>query len=282
MPCRVASNGAGQAVRCLHGLAPNDPFDVRLPWDWSQHPGVVSEGGEYRVKSLEDLQQAWQAQAEKEQAEDEAQPVEMDDMEADGETAVSELSGESAARSAEVASGQQPASSLAPTPPAKDSPIAKQRTTIADFMKRNEQFAASHPFATPCGRCRHWLESSPTKDESVPHCTWAGRLRNVTFKVLHSEDEQAPQIPVCRQFAPNQPWNELIPAHHSPPEIPRVWLKEQILHLVKASNQYGSNRNAFEFLTGRPMGANESYGDWFQEKLNEQGGELNDAQLFTL
>jgi hypothetical protein len=104
----------------------------------------------------------------------------------------------------------------------------------------------------------------------------------VTFKLLASEDAQAPQVPVCRQYAPDQPWNELIPAHHSPPDIPRAWLKEQILHLVKAANQYGSRRNAFEFLTGRPMGANESYGDWFKEQLEAQGGELSDAQMFTL
>ncbi|MCZ7673773.1 MAG: hypothetical protein M5U34_44985 [Chloroflexi bacterium] len=69
-------------------------------------------------------------------------------------------------------------------------------------MKRHEQLAANHPFATPCGRCRHRLDSSPTKDESVPHCAWAGRLRNVTFKSLEPSDENAPHIPVCRQFAP--------------------------------------------------------------------------------
>jgi hypothetical protein len=59
------------STRCLHGLAPSDPFDVRVPWSWSEHPGVVHEG-EYRVKSYEDLLAAWQAQAAKEQAEDEA------------------------------------------------------------------------------------------------------------------------------------------------------------------------------------------------------------------
>jgi hypothetical protein len=66
MPCRAGE----AATRCLHGLAPADPFDVRVPWSWSEHPGVVHEG-EYRVKSYEDLLAAWQAQAAKEQAEDE-------------------------------------------------------------------------------------------------------------------------------------------------------------------------------------------------------------------
>src|SRR5690606_11880807 len=56
MPCRV-----GQAAnRCIHGLAPNDSFEVRVPWAWSQHPGVEGEGGDFRVKSYVDLLAAWQ------------------------------------------------------------------------------------------------------------------------------------------------------------------------------------------------------------------------------
>jgi hypothetical protein len=126
------------------------------------------------------------------------------------------------------------------------------------------------------------LDSSPTKDESVPHCAWAGRLRSVTFKVLQPDDKNASHVPVCRQFASNQPWHELVPGHPSPPEMPREWLKEQILHLVKDANRHGSDRNAFEFLTGRPMGANETYSNWFSQQLDAQGGDLSDAQMFTL
>jgi hypothetical protein len=59
-------------------------------------------------------------------------------------------------------------------------------------------------------------------------------------------------------------------------------LKEQILLLVKNANHHRSNRNAFEFLTGRPMSANENYGDWFSQQLDVQIGDLSDAQLFTL
>ncbi|MCB0031488.1 MAG: hypothetical protein KDE28_26440, partial [Anaerolineales bacterium] len=58
-------------------------------------------------------------------------------------------------------------------------------------MQRHTQLAANHPFATPCGRCRHRLERSPTKDESVPPCAWAGRLRNVSFKLLAATDPPA-------------------------------------------------------------------------------------------
>jgi hypothetical protein len=283
MPCRVGetapSTGSGQAKRCIHGLAPNDSFDVRVPWEWSQHPGVVGEGGDYRIKSYEDLLSAWQVQTEKEQAEDEA-AVATDDEESETAALPHEQT------TAQV-NNQQPDKATAPAPPAKDSPIVKQRAQIADFMKQHEQMAAGHPFATPCGRCRHRLDSSPTKDESVPHCAWAGRLRSVTFKTLGSDAKNAGAstslpVPVCRQFAPNHPWHELIPAHPEPPGIPRDWLKEQILHLVTEANRHGSSRNAFEFLTGRPMGANENYSDWFNQQLETQGGDLSDAQLFTL
>lgn len=274
MPCRVGET----APRCIHGLAPDDSFDVRVPWEWSQHAAVVGEGGDYRAKSYDDLLAAWQAQAEKEKAEEEAAATQT----ADGGEAIPTKPKE---KRPSTPISQQPDETAEA---AKASPIAKQRSQIADFMKCHEQLAAGHPFATPCCRCQHRLESSPTKDESVPHCAWAGRLRSVTFKMLKSGDKNVPSIPVCRQFAPNQPWHELIPGHPSPPEMPRDWLKEQILHLVKAANRHGSDRNAFEFLTGRPMGANENgpagqaYGDWFSQQLEDQGGDLSDAQLFTL
>ena len=290
MPCRVGetapSTSSGQATRCLHGLAPNDNFDVRVPWEWSQHPGVVNDGGDYRAKRYEDLLTAWQAQADKEQAEDEALTPPTDDKQSPSPPAEA-MHSLSRDKRPLAAQSQQSAETAEPAVPAKDSPIAKQRAQIADFMKRHEQLAASHSFATPCGHCRHRLDSSPTKDESVPHCVWAGRLRSVTFKVLAPEGQGAGAsaslpIPVCRQFAPNQPWHELIPAHPEPPGVPREWLKEQILHLVKDANRHGSDRNAFEFLTGRPMAANESYGDWFNQQLETQVGDLSDSQLFTL
>lgn len=280
MPCRVGES----ATRCIHGLAESDPFDCRVPWDWSEHPGVVNEGGDYRVKDYEDLLAAWEAQAAKEKAEDKAAATAT--TSADSVQAVEPETPTNAATSA-AANRQAPPPDLqpeeadAPDTPAKDSPISKQRAKIADFMQRHEQLAATHPFATPCGRCRHRLDSSPTKDDSVPHCAWAGRLRKVSFKVLEA-DENAPQIPVCRQFAPNQPWAEIIPGHPNPPGMPREWLKEQILLLAKATNHYGSSRNGFEFLTGRPMGASENYGDWFAQQLDTHIGELSLEQLFTL
>ncbi|MFQ5401738.1 MAG: ParB/RepB/Spo0J family partition protein [Anaerolineae bacterium] len=274
MPCRVGQ----EANRCIHGLAPNDGFDVRVPWDWGQHPGVVSEGGDYRAKSYDDLFAAWQAQAAQELAEDKAAAA-ADEPSGDGPPAEAPTPTTKGQTQSEAGGTAVPVAASAPTKP---SPVVKQRAQIADFMKRHEQFSARHPFATPCGRCRHRLDKSPTKDESVPHCAWAGRLRRVYFKMLEPEDKQCSFIPVCRQFAPNHAWHELIPAHTDPPGMPRDWLKAQIQHLVKEANRHGSDRNAFEFLTGRPMGANENYGDWFSQQLDAQGGDLSDAQLFTL
>ncbi|MCB8980593.1 MAG: ParB N-terminal domain-containing protein [Ardenticatenaceae bacterium] len=280
MPCR-----AGEEVqRCLHGLAANDLFDVRVPWEWSEHPGVVNEAGEYRVKRYEDLSTAWQAQAAKEQSEDLAEVASANDEQPASKNALSEDAGQ---RPSTISS--QPANDVAsPTPPSgkvveqQKSPVVKQRAQIARFMKHHEQHDVNHPFATSCGRCRHHLDNSPTKDETVPHCAWAGRLRTVSFKLLSPDDKKLSPIPVCRQFAPNQAWREIIPAHPSPPELPRDWFKAQILHLVKAANQHGSSRNAFEFLAGRPMTQNEAYSDWFQQQMASQSGELSAAQLFTL
>ncbi|MCZ7671782.1 MAG: ParB/RepB/Spo0J family partition protein [Chloroflexi bacterium] len=273
MPCRV---NTGQGSRCIHGLAANDSVEVRVPMDWGGHPCVVNEGGDYRVKSYADLLAAWEAQHASELAEDEA---EKEKAEAEIEKAEAEESNEdSGVGSAGLPVEKQKEKAV----PAKDSPIAKQRELTATYMKLHEQFGTSHPFATSCAGCRHKLDKSPTKDESVPHCAWAGCLRGVEYKRLHSDVEGAPEILVCRQYAPSQPWTELIPDHPKPSGMPRAWMKAQIVHLVKAANNHGSNRNPFEFLTGRPMGANESHSDWFAKQLDEQMGDLSDAQLFTL
>ena len=63
MPCRAGE----QAARYLHGLTENDAFDVRVPWSWSDLPGVIYEGGEYRVNRYEDLLAAWEAQKKEEE-----------------------------------------------------------------------------------------------------------------------------------------------------------------------------------------------------------------------
>ena len=290
MPCRiVSSTSSGQAPstgqgsqRCIHGLAPNDAVDVRVPMDWGGNTGVVSNSGDYRVKSYEDLLSAWEVQKAKEleEAEVQAAAASAPQPEAEKPKAAETVTSEGASNT--PSKEQKPKAK-----PAEDSPIVKQRKITAEYMQVHELFAerqglAHHPFATSCAACRHKLEKSPTKDESVPPCAWAGRLRGVEYKQLHSDLEGAPEILVCRQYAPSQPWTELVPDHPEPSGMPRAWMKAQVLHLVEAANNHGSNRNAFEFLTGRPMGANESHSDWFAKQLDEQIGDLSDAQLFTL
>jgi hypothetical protein len=100
--------------------------------------------------------------------------------------------------------------------------------------------------------------------------------------VLRPVQEQGRAVPVCRQYAPTDSWETLIPEHPEPPGVPRPWLKEQILKLAAAGRTYGDAYHPFEFLTGRPMSSGEKYDDWFEKQLDEQMGSLSDAQLFTL
>ncbi|MBK9052975.1 MAG: hypothetical protein IPL78_19295 [Chloroflexi bacterium] len=278
LPCR-----AGQVVeRCLHGLAPDDPFDVRVPWSWGELPGIVHEGNEYRAKSMANLLQAWQAQVEREQEEEAVSREPLEEAGSRGPLAAGTNTTTTSA-SPLTANGQPPAANPQPPTADVDSPVAKQRALIADYMARHEQFAIQHPLATPCATCRHRLEQSPTKDETVPHCTWAGRPRQVTFKLLQAESAAAPVIPVCKQYAPTGSWADLIPEHAQPPQMPRDWLKEQILLLAAAAtSNWDGGFVPFEFLTGRPLAKSEKHTDWFAKQLNEQIGDLSLGQMWTL
>jgi hypothetical protein len=268
LPCRAGV----AAERCLHGLAPDDPFSVRVPWAWSAHPGVVKAGTTYVVASLADLQVAWQAQAALEDADTE--------VEAEAPPA-GEQGGDDTSQTA--VPGQPPSapSQALSRPAAGPSPVQQMRALIADYMARHRELAADHPLATPCHRCQHRLEGSPTKAERVPPCAWASRLRTIEIKVLEPTEGSGPRIPLCRQFAPRERWAETIPEHPAPGVMPREWLKHQILELNKTHRHYAEKR-MFEWLTGRPMGATEKHDNWFETQLNEQVGDLSDGQLWTL
>jgi len=271
MPCRVGE----EATRCIHGLSPNDPFDVRVPWNWSEHEGVVHEGGHYRVKSFEALERAWHAQAARERTEDEAAQAEKEPVSAP------------AVSTGRVPAGDEQPPTTAPSTnpsaaPAGPSPVERQRALIRDFMEQHGRLVVDHPFATGCAGCRHFLDSSPTKDETVPHCAWADRMRRIHFNVLRPVQGNGPVVPVCRQYAPTDAWETLVPEHPQPPGVPREWLREQILKLAAAGRTYGDAYHPFEFLTGRPMSSNDKYDDWFEKQLAEQIGNLSDGRLFTL
>jgi hypothetical protein len=160
--------------------------------------------------------------------------------------------------------------------------VEQQRALIRDFMEQHGQLAVSHPFATGCAGCRHFLDNSPTKDETVPHCAWADRPRRVHFNALRPVQNNGPVVPICRQYAPTDAWETLIPEHPEPAGVPREWMREQILKLAVAGRTYGDAYHPFEFLTGRPMSSSERYEDWFEKQLAEQIGYLSDGQLFTL
>ncbi|MBA3532193.1 MAG: hypothetical protein H0T73_09765, partial [Ardenticatenales bacterium] len=280
MPCRHQ----GVATRCLHGFAPEDPVRVRVPLDWADHAGITRDGPFCIAEGLEVLTAAWQAQQSAELAEAQAEQAQALAAIAAASTDAEEDSA-SSDPGASVGSENSPSESgesAVSDSPACLTPVQRQRQQIAGFLTQHLSLRVDHPWATPCHRCQHRLEGSPTKDETVPPCAWAARLREVRFSRLQLE-AGGPAVPVCGQFAPDARWAELIPEHPASGTLPREWLHRQILLLARlAAPRHSGARTPFEFLTGRPMTKSEAHGDWFQTQLAAQVGELTDAQLYTL
>lgn len=279
-PCRTANRAAYQ--RCINGFAAGDLLEIRVPFAWEPHPGVTKQGQFYTVTDAQALEDAWHAQAATEDA-DAAAEVPPAFSEPPINTPTPDISTSRKSKGDADSASQAKAATTPTTPTTEkaDGPIAKMRAQIAEFMQSHTAQTVHHPFATPCGTCQHRLTQSPTKDTSVPHCSWAGRLRPVQFLTLQDVAKQI-AIPICRQYAPNQPWQELIPAHPAPVPLPRDYLISQIrLHVKEADRAGNSDRHPFEFLTGRPLGS-ESHTTWFETQFTEQVGSLSDAQLFTL
>lgn len=273
-PCRTPTRD--YARRCINGFAPNDPLEVRVPFEWASHPGVTRQGSHYLVVGMDALEQAWLAQRAAEAVPDTPEP------DRTGTPEVAEMPDPSPpdiGTSAVAPSEQQPAPPDAPgttPPPSEPSPVQEMRDHIRDYMTRHTEMDWRHPFATPCATCQHHLTQSPTKDPTVPPCAWAARLRSVRFTQLVSDDG-ALTVPVCGQYASTWVWQDRIPVHGAKPPFPREYLLAQI----RAHAKTRSGTPAFEFLTGRPMGP-ASYTDWFETQLAEAGGHLSDKQLFTL
>jgi hypothetical protein len=283
LPCRTTERNTYS--RCINGFATGDLLSVRVPFAWAEHPGVTKQGQFYTVLDTESLDAAWHAQAATEDAElIQIAPLEIE-VTADAGTpliaAAEPLKATVATPAPATTKGTRPTDSNGVTSEKADAPIAKMRAQITAYMQSHAAQNVRHPFATPCTSCQHRLSQSPTKDTSVPHCAWAGRLRSVHFLTLQDAAKQI-AIPVCRQYAPNRPWQDLIPAHPAPVVLPRDYLISQIrLHVKEADRNSSSDRHPFEFLTGRPLGS-ESYTDWFESQFTEQVGSLSDAHLFTL
>jgi hypothetical protein len=261
---------------CFDGVFGQDPFYVQMPFGWEEYPGVqrTSRRGPVCL-SAEDFRQAIEAAvatAERDGAEDE------------------EAAGPSGP-------GGHPASaaSVSGLPTSTTADVAGQRATIRSYIEEHTQMSgARHPLATRCEICRYRLDGSPTKDPGVPPCQWAARRRWVEFLVRtpvvagengRLETIEGQEIPLCRQFAPVPTWNDLIPAHPSPPGMPREWMAATIEAMTGAVEEraYGSeSRMVCEFLTGRPLKAGESHKGWFLEGLKAEIGNLSDGQLWTL
>lgn len=279
-PCRV---GPHSFSKCGLGFAPQDPFLVAVPEVW-EHEVIQRQGSHRVVTSIEDLSLAWHLQAVQE-ANPEPEQAATTPMSATTAPPPHLAGAEPVSRpttETSLLSGNEAEPAPAPTAiPEQPGPIQKMRATFADYMGNHTDLKVNHPFATSCHRCKHRLEKSPTKDASVPPCAWAARLRNVEFMTLQPESGQA--IPVCRQFAPKDRWRELIPEHATPGGLPRNYLVGQIMRLVQDGQRALHQGQAlFEFLTGRPMKADEDHRQWFAEEFKQQVGELSDGQLQTL
>jgi hypothetical protein len=269
LPCRKGFKG--QVGSCIHGLHPDDPFHMRVPMAWGEHPGVKREGNVYFVDTMADLRKAWEAQRD------------IEDKEAKKEERAQKRLKTAEAKSKK--GGGASSATMAPVPAQSDlpSPVEKMRQQIAGFIQLHPKLNDEHFLAMTCDGCQHKLDGSPTSDPDVPPCAWASHNRTVRFEQLvpTQKGSQLQPIPICRQYAPERPWRELIPEYAAPSELPREWLLAQIRLL--ANDQRGNaTYKPFQWLTGRPMTMSESYDGWFTDQLDANQGELSDGQVYAL
>lgn len=270
-PCRTLERD--QYQRCVNGFAPTDPLEVRVPFEWADHPDVTRQGSQYVVSGDNALAQAWNAQEAAElAAAAESATEEVTEPPSRDTPPVTAATPQRTGTTRVTAATKTPTTA---TTPAEPSPVMVMRDKIRNYMMRHTQMDWQHPFATPCSTCQHALPHSPTKDPAVPPCAWASRLRTVQFSQLVAEDGSL-TVPVCGQYASTGTWQDRIPVADAPPPFPREYLLAQIRAHAKRAH-----KTTFEFLTGRPMGP-DSYTQWFETQLAEAVGHLSDKQLLTL
>jgi hypothetical protein len=265
LPCRM-----GHTVqKCMHGLAPHDPFHMRVPMDWGSLSGVKGEAGKYYVDSYTDLESAWT-----EQTEIEAKQSATEDRKAKKAATAQRL------QKKETAVAKQPEKTPEPEGPSE---VEVMRAKVGLYITSHGEMNAKHLLATPCEACQHRLDESPTADPATPHCAWASHKRSVTFSKLTPRNKgEFEPIPVCQQFAPAASWQEIIPEHPEPGRISREWMVAYLLKMVQATPSGFNGYRPFQWLTGRPMRSSENYTEWFAEQLKSQQGNLSDAQIYTL
>jgi hypothetical protein len=244
LPCR--SGPAGTAFRpCWHWAPKGRKFTLRTPWKWHL-------GGKL-VTSLEDLQEEWQKQWDREHQPD---------------TSSNLLSG--SADSADA-----------------------QRENIATYMQEHQgdRLDLTHPWATACAQCAHHLDKSPVKaDPDAPHCAWAKGRRRLQFRAFVPCDEEGGGIlegiiPFCLQYAPDQEWAHIVPEADTDPPFERGFLMDSMRELAESVNRnvYSTDdRGALQFLTGRPVKASANHRKTFRQRFDEEAPLLSDRQIWTL
>jgi len=259
LPCRMGAT----VTKCLHGLAPDDPFHIRVPMAWAGHEGVQQEGGTYFCTSFIELRRAYEAQNDLEKAD------------AAKEKRQKQAAAKAAKNKAEKTTSKPTKSappSPTPTPPPAPvvDPVVAHDETVAAYMGLEP---SSHFMATNCARCQHLIE-----DDEGRRCAWMGMVRPVKFTEIKEQE-----IVVCRQYAPSLSWREILPEHPQPGQMPRDWLVSTIEKLVNVNMPYGTTTGKpFEWLTGRPLNTGEYYHDWFPKQFQVQRGDLSYGQLYSL
>ncbi|MCO5194317.1 MAG: ParB N-terminal domain-containing protein, partial [Anaerolineae bacterium] len=303
-PCRAGQRG--QVERCLHGLAPTDPPEIRVPLSWGERDGIVVENGQAVAPTTAALLAAYEEQQALEEAQREKErKAEEQRKQRKAKADKSEKSDKSdkGKKAAKPDKSPDPSATPAPDPSGSPSPApaavaepdgepAEPTTSrimawdvtaeqVRQYQAKHTLHDTRHPLATPCATCEHWLEQS---NKDVPNCAWVHGTEKVSRPVrFHKLVGDGVTIPVCEQYKPNAPWRELIAPHHNPPGLPREWYYAQIIAVVKEATfstlQYGPG----QFLSGRPLSGGLSvYKHWFAEQFESQRGDLTEAQLFTL
>lgn len=144
--------------------------------------------------------------------------------------------------------------------------------------------------ATCCAACRHHSppvgQGAGEAEPDAARCAWHKGNHRVFFHTIQLAG--GPAIPLCRQYAPAAPWEQLIPpASVAALPLPRDFLLTVIPALIAEAQRHnpaaGSHsERPFEFLTGRPLSGSQDHRDWFTQRLADNAGQLSDPQLWTL
>ena len=302
LPCRT--NMRGKTKNCLRGMTSSDAFYVVVPAVWGDLEGVEgAETGRPFVKSMSALTNAWnqrdalekereaeaaavtakiEAKRKQDLADREAAAEKVEGKKADANTVEDDGSdddrGNGSACDAVVEVVEKTA---VPDAPAAPNPVDVNRAKIGAYIMLHAlEDGASHFMATPCHRCEHRLDGSPTSDPMVPSCQWSVANLPVKFdKLVPVNNPSAHEIPVCRQFKPTGSLSELIPAYPlNGMEIDRDMLVAQIERFIEQGN---GMQWPFEWLAGTPM-QKRPVVSWMPALFAEEKGDLSDGQVFML